>query len=172
MPFFRTGGLAQAVLGGWQVAGIVNVSSGQPVSRILVLSDTFRRGVFADQVGDPMVGERSSTACLLVQPGRLRAAGGGHVWQLRPRAVPSTWPPPVGPQLLEELLPDEHDAPAVQGRADQRVRSAPVAADPAVNGLDNTCSLEHGLQRRGRSFGQIIATRAAREIQLGLKLYW
>ena len=28
------------------------------MSRILVLSDTFRRGVFADQVGDPMVGER------------------------------------------------------------------------------------------------------------------
>ena len=52
------GALPKAVLGGWQVAGIVNISSGQPMSRILVLSDTFRRGVFADQVGDPKVGER------------------------------------------------------------------------------------------------------------------
>ena len=106
LPFFRdAGGCRKAVLGGWQVAGIVNISSGQPVSRILVLSDTFRRGVFADLVGDPN-GRRAlrQRHSVLVQPGCVRAAGGGHVRQLRPRAVPPAGPPPVGPQLLEELL--------------------------------------------------------------------
>ena len=47
-----SGGFREAMLGGWQVAGIVNVSSGQPASRIIVNSDNFRRGVFADRVGD------------------------------------------------------------------------------------------------------------------------
>src|SRR5688572_22341112 len=59
LPFFRdSGGFSEAVLGGWQVAGIVNISSGQPVSRIIVNSDNFRRGIFADVVGDVMEGER------------------------------------------------------------------------------------------------------------------
>ena len=49
---------AQAVLGGWQIAGIVNISSGQPVSRMLVLTDNFRRGGFADLVGDINDGEQ------------------------------------------------------------------------------------------------------------------
>ena len=46
-------------------------------------------------------------------------------------------------------------------------------ADPTVNGLDNTCtSRTTACNVAGDRFGQIIATRAAREIQLGLKLYW
>ena len=47
LPFFREGpGLARATLGGWQVAGIVNISSGQPVPRVSVLNNNFRRGGF------------------------------------------------------------------------------------------------------------------------------
>ena len=46
-------------------------------------------------------------------------------------------------------------------------------ADPAANGLDNTCTFSNtACNVTGDRFGQIIATRAAREIQLGLKLYW
>jgi len=42
-----------------------------------------------------------------------------------------------------------------------------------VVGLDNTCTTSNtACNVAGDRFGQIIATRAAREIQLGLKLYW
>ena len=46
-------------------------------------------------------------------------------------------------------------------------------ADPNVGGLDNTCtSLTTTCNVAADRFGQIIATRAAREVQLGIKLYW
>jgi hypothetical protein len=46
-------------------------------------------------------------------------------------------------------------------------------ADPTVNGIDNTCTASvTTCNVAGDRFGQLIATRAAREIQLGLKLYW
>jgi Carboxypeptidase regulatory-like domain/TonB dependent receptor/TonB-dependent Receptor Plug Domain len=175
LPFFRNGkALPKAVLGGWQVAGIVNISSGQPVSRILVLSDTFRRGVFADLVGDPMVGERfvngvpywfnpdafappaagtfgNSGRAPFRQPGR-------HQWDIN---------------LSKNFYPT--GSTRIQFRAelinafDQRQ----WAADPNVVGLDNTCTVSNtACNVPGDRFGQIIATRAAREIQLGLKLYW
>ena len=175
LPFFRNASaLPKAFLGGWQVAGIVNISSGQPVSRILVLNDTSRRGVFADLVGDPMVGERfvngvpywfnpdafappaagtfgNSGRAPFRQPGR-------HQWDIN---------------LSKNFYPTS--GTRVQFRAefinafDQRQ----WAADPNVVGLDNTCTVSNtACNVSGDRFGQIIATRAAREIQLGLKLYW
>lgn len=175
LPFFRNGkALPKAILGGWQAAGIVNISSGQPMSRILVLSDTFRRGVFADQVGDPMVGERfvngvpywfnpdayappaagtfgNSGRAPFRQPGR-------HQWDIN---------------LSKNFYPTS--TTRVQFRAefinafDQRQ----WLSDPNVAGLDNTCTVSNtACNVSGDRFGQILATRAAREIQLGLKLYW
>jgi len=175
LPFFRDGkALPKAILGGWQAAGIVNISSGQPVSRILVLSDTFRRGVFADQVGDPMVGERfvngvpywfnpdafappaagtfgNSGRAPFRQPGR-------NQWDinLSKNFYPST---STRLQFRAEFI----------NAFDQRQ----WAADPNVVGLDNTCTTSNtACNVSGDRFGQIIATRSAREIQLGLKLYW
>lgn len=176
VPFYRNSpnALAKAVVGGWQVAGIVNISSGQPVSRILVLSDTFRRGIFADLVGDPNVGTRfvngvpywfnpdafappaagtfgNSGRAPFRQPGR-------HQWDIN---------------LSKNFYPT--DGTRLQFRAefinafDQRQ----WLADPTVGGLDNTCTFSNtSCNVAGDRFGQIIATRAAREIQLGLKLYW
>ncbi len=175
LPFFRTsGGLAQAVLGGWQAAGIVNISSGQPMPRILVLSDTFRRGIFADVVGDPMVGERfvngvpywfnpdayappaagtfgNSGRAPFRQPGR-------HQWDINfsKNFYPTST---VRLQFRAELI----------NAFDQRQ----WLADPLANGLDNSCTFSNtACNVAGDRFGQLIATRAAREIQLGLKLYW
>jgi len=175
LPFFRNASaLPKAILGGWQAAGIVNISSGQPMSRILVLSDTFRRGVFADLVGDPMVGERfvngvpywfnpdafappaagtfgNSGRAPFRQPGR-------HQWDinLSKNFYPASR---IRVQFRAELI----------NAFDQRQ----WAADPNVVGLDNTCTFSNtACNVTGDRFGQIIATRAAREIQLGLKLYW
>lgn len=175
LPFFRTGrALARTMLGGWQAAGIVNISSGQPMPRILVASDTFRRGIFADQVGDPMVGERfvngvpywfnpdafappaagtfgNSGRAPFRQPGR-------HQWDLNlsKNFYPTST---MRLQFRAELI----------NAFDQRQ----WLADPLANGLDNSCTFSNtACNVPGDRFGQIIATRAAREIQLGLKLYW
>ena len=154
LPFFATAArCTKAVLGGWQVAGIVNISSGQPVSRILVLSDTFRRGVFADLVGDPMVGERfvngvpywfnpdafappaagtfgNSGRAPFRQPGR-------HQWDIN---------------FSKNFYPDDDDAPAVQGGVDQRLRSAPVDGGSERGwARQHLHLLEHRLQRVRRS---------------------
>jgi hypothetical protein len=46
-------------------------------------------------------------------------------------------------------------------------------ADPLANGLDNTCTVSVTTCTIATDrFGQILNTRAPREIQLGLKLYW
>jgi hypothetical protein len=175
LPFFRnSGGTAQAVLGGWQAAGIVNISSGQPVSRILVASDTFRRGVFADLVGDPMVGERfvngipywfnpdafappaagtfgNSGRAPFRQPGR-------HQWDLN---------------FSKNFYPTSTMRIQFRGELINAFNQRQWLSDPNVAGLDNTCTTSNTTCNvAGDRFGQIIATRAAREIQLGLKLYW
>jgi hypothetical protein len=175
LPFYRNaGGLAQALLGGWQAAGIVNISSGQPMSRIQVLSDTFRRGTFADQVGDPMVGERfvngipywfnpdayappaagtfgNSGRAPFRQPGR-------HQWDI---TLSKNFYPTASMrlQLRAELI----------NAFDQRQ----WLADPTVIGIDNTCTVSTTTCNVATDrFGQLLATRAPREIQLGVKLYW
>ena len=176
LPFFRSAsGVTKVLLGGWQVAGIVNVSSGQPMSRILVLSDNFRRGVFADQVGDPQVGERfvngipywfnpdafappaagtfgNSGRAPFRQPGR-------HQWDLN---------------FSKNFYPT--DRMRLQFRAEliNAFDKRQWLADPNVAGIDNTCtfSTTAACSTVSDRFGQILATRAAREIQLGLKLYW
>jgi hypothetical protein len=44
-------------------------------------------------------------------------------------------------------------------------------ADPVANGLDNTCTLViASCNAPGDRFGQLLATRAPREIQLGARL--
>jgi len=48
-----------------------------------------------------------------------------------------------------------------------------VQEDPNVAGLDNTCNISLATcNPPNDTFGQIINSRAPREIQLGLKFYW
>jgi hypothetical protein len=176
LPFYRSSdhAVAKAVLGGWQVAGIVNVSSGQPVSRILVSSDTFRRGVFADQVGDPMVGERfvngipywfNPDAYLPPAAGTFGNSGrapfrqpGRHQWDLN---------------FSKNFYPTE--AMRLQFRAEliNAFNQLQWTADPNVGGIDNSCTVSTtACNIPTDRFGQLLSTRAPREIQLGLKLYW
>ena len=175
LPFFRNAGtLQKAVLGGWQVAGIVNISSGQPMSRILVLNDTSRRGVFANLVGDPMVGERfvngvpywfnpeafappaagtfgNSGRAPFRQPGR-------HQWDLN---------------FSKNFYPTESMRVQLRAELINAFNQRQWLADPAVSGIDNTCTVSTTTCTVATDrFGQLLATRAAREIQLGVKLYW
>ena len=63
----------------------------------------------------------------------------------------------------------------VQFRADliNAFNHTQYVGDATASGLDNSCtvSVTNCLISTDR-FGQIIATRAPREIQLGLKIYW
>jgi hypothetical protein len=175
LPFFRNaGGATQAVLGGWQAAGIVNISSGQPVSRIQVSNDNFRRGSFADLVGDINAGERfvngvpywfnpdafappaagtfgNSGRAPFRQPGR-------HQWDIN---------------LSKNFYPTSTMRLQFRAELINAFNQRQWTADPNVAGLDNTCTVSTTTCTIATDrFGQILATRAAREIQLGLKLYW
>ncbi len=175
LPFFRNAGaVSKAILGGWQLAGIVNISSGQPVSRILVNSDTFRRGVFADLVGDPEAGERfvngipywfNPDAFLPPAAGTFGNSGrapfrqpGRHQWDIN---------------FSKNFYPTETIRLQFRAEFINAFDQRQWLADPNVAGLDNTCTnLNTACNVPADRFGQAIATRAAREIQLGLKLYW
>ena len=176
LPFFRDSSnlLLKTALGGWQVAGITYWNSGQPVSRISVLDNTGRRGTFADLAGD--IGEG------------LRFVGGTPFW-----FNPAAFTPPADGTFGDSgrapfrqpgfykwdlslsknfYLTDDIRA---QFRADfiNAFNQVNWLADPNVNSMDNTCtsSLSTCTAASDR-FGQLIAVRAPREIQLGLKLYW
>ena len=46
-------------------------------------------------------------------------------------------------------------------------------ADPVATGLDNTCTVSQTTcNTPSDTFGQVLNTRAPREIQLGFKFYW
>jgi hypothetical protein len=175
LPFFRdSGGILEAALGGWQVAGIVSIASGQPMSRILVSSDNFRRGIFADTVGQINAGEQfingvpywfNPDAFAPPAAGTFGNSGrapfrqpGEHQWDIN---------------LSKNFYPT--DAIRLQFRAEfiNAFNQVQWTADPNVNGIDNTCTVSTtACNVSGDRFGQILSTRLPREIQLGLKLYW
>jgi hypothetical protein len=170
----NAGALTRAVLGGWQVAGIVNLSSGQPVPRLTVSTNNFRRGVHADLVGDIQQGERiDGTAVYWFNPAAFAPPADGtfgnsgrapfrqagrHQWDI---TLSKNFYPTAGTRL--------------QFRADfiNAFNQLQWAADPTASQLDNTCTVSvTSCTVATDRFGQILNTRAPREIQLGLKLYW
>jgi Carboxypeptidase regulatory-like domain/TonB-dependent Receptor Plug Domain len=167
-------GLVKAVLGGWQVAGIVNMSSGQPVPRVTVSTNNFRRGVHADLVGDIQEGERiEGNTVYWFNPGAFAPPADGtfgnsgrapfrqagrHQWDIT---------------LSKNFYPT--DDIRLQFRADfvNAFNQVQWLADPTATQLDNTCTISITTCAVATdTFGRVLATRAPREIQLGLKLYW
>lgn len=175
LPFFQSSGVVtRAVLAGWQVAGIVSVASGQPMSRILVSSDNFRRGTFADEVASPNAGEQFIN---------------GVPYWFNPDAYA---PPAAGTFGNSGRAPFRQpgryqwdlnfsknfrftDTTRLQFRVEMinAFNQLQWLSDPNVSGIDNTCTVSTtACNVAGDRFGQILSTRAPREIQLGLKLYW
>jgi len=173
LPFFRESSnqLAKSILGGWEVSGITNIASGPPVPRILVNTNANRRGNRADTVGDPKAGDMpwpfwfDPTAFAPPADGAYGNSPrapfrlpGRHQWDV---TFSKNWYPTGGDTR-------------VQFRADMinvfnhTQWSAVDAACTAANTVTlNRCDIG-GTD----TFGQITATRAPREIQLGLKIYW
>jgi hypothetical protein len=173
LPFFRDGpAVVRTALGGWQVAGIVNISSGQPVPRVSVLTNNFRRGGFADLVGAIDEGyEDVNGAAFWFDPtafappadGTFGNSGrapfrqaGRHQWDIT---------------LSKNFYPTERIR--AQFRVDfiNAFNQRQWLADPAANGLDNTCTVSvTSCTVATDTFGRLLDTRAPREIQLGLRV--
>lgn len=176
LPFFRNSNntFMKIALADWQVSGIVYANSGQPVPRVSVSTNNFRRGGFADSVGD-------------INPG-LRFVNGVPYW-----FDPTAFAPPADGAwgnsgrapfrqagfykwdfaLSKNFYPTKDIR--LQFRADfiNAFNQVNWAADPTASGLDNTCTTSvTSCTVTTDTFGQLIGVRAPREIQLSLKLYW
>jgi hypothetical protein len=173
LPFFKESpnSLAKAILGGWQIAGLTILNSGQPVPRILVSTNGFLRGNRANRVGDPGAGDQS-----------------GLFW-----FNPNAYAPPAdgtygnsGREEFRQPGRNQTDlslsknwnfgsTQRLQFRADfiNAFNQTQWFADPSANGLDNTCTVSlTTCNAPTDTFGQVLSTRNPREIQLGLKFYW
>jgi hypothetical protein len=175
LPFFRdSGGLARALLGGWQVSGITQFWSGPPISRVVNgTTNGSRRGVRVNQVGDPLAD--------------LPADAPGGVYWFDPAAFA---PPADGTYgntgraifrlpgvnqwditLSKNWYPTK--ATRLQFRADFINAFNHTQLDPTA--IQNVCTVavtDATCAGSSGNFGRITGTRAPREIQLGLRLSW
>lgn len=176
LPFFREArGFAKQALGGWQISGIGNYSSGPPVSRIVTgNTNGSRRGLRVDQISDPRANLPANpvggvywfnpaafTVPLDGAYGNSKRANfrlpGRKQWDL---TVSKNWYPTSKTRL--------------QFRADfinafDTVQFAPGNIQNVCNAATAGASCNLGSTD---SFGLITGTRAPREIQLGLKFFW
>jgi hypothetical protein len=173
-PFLKdsTNTLLKAILGGWQIAGITSINSGQPVSRISESTNGFLRGGRPNIVGDPGAGDQTANLYWFNPNAYAPAADGTYG-----NSVRSEWRQPGRNQTDLSLSKNWtfHGTQRVQFRADaiNAFNHTQWLADPNVAGLDNTCTTSlTTCNPSNDTFGQILNTRAPREIQLGFKFYW
>ncbi len=178
LPFFRNGGgLAKAVLGGWQVSGITQFWSGPPISRVVNgTTNGQRRGIRVSQVSDPKA--------------NLPANAPGGVYWFNPAAFVSPADGTYGNTgraifrlpgvnqwditLSKNWYPSK--TTRLQFRADFINAFNHTQLDASGGApLQNTCNASTSNPTcavAGSPFGQITGTRSPREIQLGVRLSW
>jgi hypothetical protein len=174
IPFLKNSSntLLKAVLGGWQIAGITSINSGQPVSRISASTNGFLRGGRPNIVGDPGAGDQTANLYWFNPNAYAPAADGTYG-----NSVRAEWRQPGRNQTDLSLSKNWtfNGTQRFQFRVDaiNAFNHTQWLADPNVAGLDNTCTTSlTTCNPSNDTFGQILATRAPREIQLGLKFYW
>jgi carboxypeptidase family protein len=166
LPFYKDANAAlKAALGGWQLSGYTTLQSGPPVSRILQSTNNDRRGIFADQVGNPRAGTMDFP--FWFDPAAFAPSADGTYGSSR-RAI---FRLPGRNQTDLALSKNFYmlEGKRLQFRAD--FLNAFNHTQWSV--VDNTC--DTSLTTCGIStdtFGQITAARNPREIQLSLKLFW
>jgi len=174
LPFFKDSDSAwlKGVLGEWQIAGITSISSGQPVPRISESTNGFLRGGRANIVGDPAAGEQTANLYWFNPNAYAPAADGTYG-----NSVRSEFRQPGRNQTDLSISKNWlfNRTQRLQFRADMinAFNHTQWAADPTAVGLDNTCTTSlTTCNPANDTFGQILGSRAPREIQLGLKFYW
>ena len=166
--------VVDALLGGWQLSGILQLWSGPPISRVVNgTTNGGRRGIRVSQVSDPL--------------SNLPADVPGGVYWFNPAAFVSPADGAYGDTGRAEFrLPGGNQwditlsknwypskATRVQFRADFINAFNHTQLDPAA--IQNTCAATLANPTcavPGNRLGQITNTRAPREIQLGLRLSW
>jgi Carboxypeptidase regulatory-like domain len=174
IPFLKDSpsALLKGVFGGWQIAGITAINSGQPIPRISESTNGFLRGGRPNIVADPAAGQQT-----------------GNLFWFNPNAYAPAPDGTYGNSARAEFRQPGRNqtdlsisknwtfnrTQRIQFRADaiNAFNHTQWLADPLANGLDNTCTISlTTCNTPADTFGQIIAARAPREIQLGLKFYW
>ena len=172
LPFFRDSEnvLLSAVLGGWQVSGITNLTSGPPVPRILVNTNGGRRGNRANVVSDPGAGEQSGDYWF--NPAAFAPPADG-TYGNSPRA-----PFRMPGRNQTDLALSKNFYPWGNTRLQFRADMINAFNQTQFIGIDAACTATTTLSLNRcdiggtDTFGQVNAARLPREIQLSLKLYW
>jgi hypothetical protein len=165
LPFFsNASALMKSILGGWQLSGYTTFQSGPPVSRITGNTNGGRRGLYANQVGDPKAGEMDFPYWF--DPAAFAPPADGNYGNSK-RAIFRL----PGRNQTDLALSKNFYASDLrfQFRADMINafnHTQWLAVDNACGASLTTCVVA------GDTFGQITSTRLPREIQLSLKLYW
>lgn len=181
VPYPTNGFLANPVLGqvfgGWQVSGITTVQTGLPLNRVLQATNTILRGNRADIVSDPFVNVPRNvpgvTNPYYINPLAFRPTALGEIGD-SPRA-PFRFPTFIG----TDLNLAKNWRWAERYRVQFRAEFFNIFNNTTINDISQTVpnllpnaaaftSLEAFLAT-GSTFGQVVSTRRAREVQLGLK---
>jgi hypothetical protein len=175
LPFFRdAGNWQEVVLGGWQIAGILDASSGQPVPRVSVATNSNRRGGFADLVGDIDEGfQLINGVAYWFNPNAFAPPADGTFGN----SGRAPFRQPARHQWDFTLSKNFYPTSTLrfQFRADfiNAFNNTQWLATPLADGIDNTCTISTvTCNPVNDRFGQLLSTRNPREIQLGLKVYW
>ena len=172
VPFFQSSdnALLKAVLGGWQISGITNISSGAPMPRILVNTNGGRRGNRANLVGDPAAGEQSGD--FWFDPTAFAPPADG-TYGNSPRA-----PFRLPGRNQTDLALSKNFYPWRQTRLQFRADVINAFNQTQFSAVDGACTAATTLSLNRcdiggtDTFGQVTAARAPREAQFSLKLYW
>jgi hypothetical protein len=172
IPFFRESEnlFLKTALGGWQISGLTTINSGAPIPRILVNTNGFRRGNRADTVGDPREGEMDGR--FWFDPASFKPPADG-TYGNSPRA-PFRLPGRNQTDLALSKNFYVFRETRLQFRADfiNAFNHTQWLGVDAACSAANTVTLNRCDIGGTDTFGQITSTRAPREIQLSLKLYW
>lgn len=174
LPFFKDSdnALLKGILGEWQIAGITSINSGQPVPRISENTNGFLRGGRPNIVGDPAAGDQTANLYWFNPNAYAPAADGTYG-----NSVRSEFRQPGRDQTDLSISKNWtfNGTQRLQFRADMinAFNHTQWLADASANGIDNTCTTSLATCNPSNdTFGQILNTRAPREIQLGIKFYW
>ena len=174
LPFLKdsSNAAAKAILAGWSISGITTINSGQPMSRILAGTNGFLRGSRPNIAGDPAAGEQTANLYWF-NPNAYAPAADGTFGNSRRAEFRQPGRNQTDLSLSKNWT--FNSTQRIQFRADliNAFNHTQWLADPNVAGLDNTCNISlTTCNPSNDTFGQILNSRAPREIQLGLKFYW
>jgi len=171
LPFFREGNaFLKATLGGWQISGITQMWSGNPVPQISNgNTNGSRRGTRTNQIGDPFSNLPADTA--------------GGVYYFNPFAYAAPADGTYGTTERADFeLPGVHQwditfsknwYPAPDLRLQFRADLINAFNHTQFTGLGASCVPGADLVcTTGSNFGRLTGTRSPREIQLGLRVMW